>query len=56
MTPADLTAARKSLGLSQGQLAERLGYKRLAVARWETGVHPVPQVVAIAVRCMMEHG
>lgn len=34
ITPADLTAMRTHLGLSQQQLAERLGVSPHTVARW----------------------
>lgn len=55
MTPTDLTAARQSLGLSRQGLAGRLGVTRMSVQRWETGVHPVPLVVALAVKCLVDH-
>jgi transcriptional regulator with XRE-family HTH domain len=42
MTSADLLiAGRRRAGLSQGQLAERLGRAQSTIARWETGAqHP----------------
>jgi tetratricopeptide (TPR) repeat protein/transcriptional regulator with XRE-family HTH domain len=40
-----LTARRKALGLTQGQLAERLNVNRTTVARWERGeAEPLPWV------------
>ena len=39
MTLAEkLKATRKQAGLSQEQLAEKLGVSRQAVTKWETGV------------------
>jgi predicted transcriptional regulator len=37
MTPADLTRRRTALGLSQGQLAQRLRVTRVSVCKWENG-------------------
>ena len=39
MSPADYKALRETLGLTQAQLAERLGIARETVARREAG-HP----------------
>lgn len=58
MTPADLKAARKTLGLSQTGLAEAL---RLSPANgdrtirlWETKGNTVPGPAQIAVECLLE--
>jgi DNA-binding transcriptional regulator YiaG len=40
MTPKQILKLRKDLGLTQQQLADRIGAARESVARWETGVHP----------------
>lgn len=58
MTPADLRAARKSLGLSQTGLAEAL---RLSpsngdrtIRLWETEGSTVPGPAQVAVECLLE--
>ena len=40
MKPKEIIKLRKKLGLSQGQLAERIGAARETVNRWESGAHP----------------
>jgi DNA-binding transcriptional regulator YiaG len=40
MRPRQVKKLRKDLGLTQQQLAERIGAARESVARWETGKHP----------------
>jgi DNA-binding transcriptional regulator YiaG len=40
MTPKQVLALRKALGLTQQQLADRIGATRESVARWEIGMHP----------------
>ena len=47
MTAASFRSARKSLGLTQAELAARIGWSRREVGRWETGDQPVPVVVAL---------
>jgi DNA-binding transcriptional regulator YiaG len=37
ITPDELRALRRSLGLTQGQLADRLCLSREAITQWETG-------------------
>ncbi len=39
MTPAELRAARKSLGLTQGQLAGVMGVRTATVSDWERDIH-----------------
>jgi len=44
MTPAQFRAIRERLGLSQAQLADRLGVAMNSVSRWEIGereIHPM---------------
>ena len=60
MTPTDLRAARKALGLTQSSLAKALGLSPANGARsvrsWEKEGNTVPGPVAVAVRYMVEHG
>lgn len=42
MTPDDLKSARTKLGLSQAELAHRIGVTRNTINRWEMGLHPIP--------------
>lgn len=60
MTGDELKAARKGLGLTQEQFAERLGLEgpnRSATVRsWESGRRPVSSVAAKLVRYMQTFG
>lgn len=48
MTPSDFAAARHAMGLTQKQLAERLGVSTRAVQYWEAGKRrPPPPVVKL---------
>jgi DNA-binding transcriptional regulator YiaG len=40
MTANDIVMLRRQLGLTQQQLAERIGASRETVSRWENGAHP----------------
>lgn len=53
MTPAKYRQARELLGLTQAQLAERLGTRREAINRREHGVHGVSAEAVIALRSLM---
>ena len=52
MTPADLTAARQRLGLTQAGLAPLVGYSRDQIGRMEGGHTPLPVALALAVRAL----
>lgn len=52
MTPADLTEARKRLGVTQAQLAKLVGYSRDQIGRMEGGHTPIPVALALAVRAL----
>ncbi|MGI9297813.1 MAG: helix-turn-helix domain-containing protein [Gammaproteobacteria bacterium] len=56
MTPADLKSARKQLGLTQTQLAERLRMGKnggRTVRRWESGDCPIPGPVEVAIEFLL---
>lgn len=46
MTPLGLRRIRRSLGLTQEELAKTLGVRRLAVTRWEGGTRNISEPVA----------
>lgn len=50
MTPSDLRAIRKSLGLSQSALAERLRVDPRTVRRWECAEREIPPYLDLAVQ------
>jgi DNA-binding transcriptional regulator YiaG len=52
MTATQLKRARKRLGLSQRELADKLGVTGPAIAQWETETNPIPQIVAVAMRAI----
>jgi DNA-binding transcriptional regulator YiaG len=59
VTPADLRAARKALGLTQHGLAEALrmgasGWQ--SVSRWEKDGNTIPGPAQVAVECLLKHG
>lgn len=60
MTPIEIIAARKQLGLSQADLADALGLApitgRRAVGRWEDGSVPISGPAALAIRYMLKYG
>lgn len=51
MDKASLKAARKRLGMTQAQLATKLGYSQNSVWNWENGFD-VPKVVELAMRAL----
>ena len=57
MTPTDFHKARKSLGLTQSQMAERLRLGpngRRTIRRYESGETPVTGPVSVAVELMLK--
>ena len=48
MTPAEFTAQRKQIGLTQAGLAARLGLTARAIQHYEGGTRPIPVTVTLA--------
>jgi DNA-binding XRE family transcriptional regulator len=45
VTPDEFRRVRGQWGLTQQQMADRLGVTRLSIGNWESGKHKVPTVV-----------
>jgi transcriptional regulator with XRE-family HTH domain len=59
MTGQKLKEWRRKRGLTQEDLARRLGVIRLTVARWETGTRAIPSFLPLALEALenrMEKG
>ena len=54
MTPRQLRAALKRLGLSQSEAARRLGIQQSTMNRWLAGERKIPGPVAAALKCWLE--
>lgn len=52
MTPAEFRTARKSLKLTQAEMAERIGRSRSQVIRYEQG-DDIPPIVQKLIRMML---
>ena len=52
MLPAELRARRAALGMSQRDLAARLGVRQVTVSRWERGYTPVPDGIDTELRAI----
>jgi transcriptional regulator with XRE-family HTH domain len=52
MTGEELRSVRKSLKLTQAQLARRLGLHWVTIAKYETGKYLIPLVVQIAIESL----
>ena len=50
MTPDELKSLRAAAGLTQRDVAERLGVNRLTVARWEQGGRAISVPMAKLIR------
>ena len=46
---AELKALRARLGLTQAELADKLGVERNTVNRWEMGLLPIQKITELAV-------
>jgi len=53
MTPEALRSARKTLGLTQAQLAEALGLTRISITRYEAG-RAIPLYIELAVERLLD--
>lgn len=51
--PEELRKRRQKMGLTQGELATRLGVHRITVTRWETGASPIERPAML--RVMLQH-
>jgi len=54
MTPKRIIKIREALGLTQQQLADRLGAQQPTVARWETGANEPKGAYAMLLRQLSE--
>jgi DNA-binding transcriptional regulator YiaG len=54
MTADTFRTLRRSLHLTQAQLAQRLGVSRATVQNWEAGIHRIPPPAAQLVETWME--
>lgn len=54
MTGKELMAIRKRLGLTQAELAERLGVARFSISRQERGAHGIRESLAKLIRFVAE--
>ena len=52
MTPQAFRAARADLGLTQKQLANKIGYTWQMISLYENGHQPVPKVVRLALQAL----
>jgi len=50
MTPADLAATLKRLGLSQSEAARRLGVSDRAMRYWLADDRPIPRMLELALK------
>ncbi len=50
MTPDQFRAARQAAGLTQAAAGALLGVTQVTVARWETGVHPIPKAAGMVIQ------
>jgi DNA-binding XRE family transcriptional regulator len=50
MKPEEMRRKRERLGLTQEELAKRLGVQRLSVIRWENGQTKISKSIDLAIR------
>jgi len=54
MTAEEVRAARRKLGFTQAEFAERVGVQRNTVWRWEAGTLTVGTTAAILIRLLAQ--
>lgn len=54
MSGTELMELRKRVGLSREELADRLGYSRSQIQRWETGQHRIPRAAYARIADVLE--
>jgi len=54
MTPAELKAARRELGLNKVEMAQALKTKYRTYVPWDRGTTPIPGAVEVAVGLLLE--
>ena len=54
MTPTELKKARQKMGLTQSQLADKLGVQRLAVVRMENGDRSITKTTEILIGYLLK--
>lgn len=52
MTPAELRAIRARLGLTQAELAERIGVTDRSMRRYESGEHSISRPIAMLIETL----
>ena len=55
MTPSELKAARRELGLNQSDLAKRLRTSRSGYVKWERGERPITGLLETAIELLLAH-
>ena len=53
MTKKQFRDLRRSVGLSQTKLAQKMGVTLRTVTRWETGTFPVPKIAGLALKTVV---
>lgn len=54
MTSEEIKTARLSLGLSQKDLAERIGTQQARVSDWENGKYPISKPFIILIQYLLD--
>ena len=54
MSGTEFRKLRKAMGLSQGELSQRIDVSERGVRRWENGEVPIPKIAELALRYLAE--